>query len=745
MKLFKLLAFLFFLGLPFVGFSSTPVLVEFSAEEETIQPGKPFWVALSLDIDEGWHAYWKNPGDVGLPIHIEWKIPAGFEIDSVEWPTPKKFDLDGIVGFGYDKKAIFLVKMIPSFQLEPGKIQNFYADIKWLVCSSSTCLPGRTESVLALLVDDKKPQLNAKFSPLFSEARSKLPQKHEDIVVLRKNGIIQIQLPGEYEFADNEFELDFYPENSSQIDLSKSPVLSLVEESHQVCALLNEKMDESNAHLPSLAGILLIKNKTDPRSESIALSIDHSIAEADSSQLIVSQRENRFIHQEPNLSIPVATAHEFEGGFMLAVAFAFLGGMILNLMPCVLPVISFKIMSFIKMAGQKRSLVMRHGFAFSSGVIVSFWCLAGVMFFLQAYGRSVGWGFQLQEPLFVAALSALLLIFGLNMFGVFEVGLGVASWAGQVDSDSSDSTSFLGSFISGVLATAVATPCTGPFLGSAMGFAFTLPVPLAFIVFTSLGLGMSFPYLIFTAFPSLMKFLPRPGAWMMTFKELMGFVMLATVLWLVWVFGAQTSNIAVVLLLTSFLLISIACWIYGKWSLPVTQSFGRIVAFFCVFGLLVLSGVAIITASSEDVANLGNGASATVQRTGSIRDWEPFSPERVAELQKQGTPVFVDFTAKWCLICQANHLVLSQDKVVEKMVEVGVVKMKADWTKSDELITQELKKFGRSGVPLYVFYGAGESQSPRILPQVLTAETILEHLDAIGNRSDELADANDVH
>lgn len=363
---------------------------------------------------------------------------------------------------------------------------------------------------------------------------------------------------------------------------------------------------------------------------------------------------------------------------------------------------------------------------------MSFWLLAGVMLILQAYGESVGWGFQLQEPIFVGFLAALMLIVGLNMFGVFEAGLGVASWAGEKQQPGlqKGSTTLTSSFLSGVLATAIATPCTGPFLGSAIGFAFTLPAFYALVIFTVLGLGMASPYLILSAFPSCLRYMPKPGAWMVTFKELVGFVMMATVLWLVWIFAAETSHIGVMVLLFALLFISFACWIYGKWSLPTTSRIAKSIAYVCALFFLGLGGSAIVTASSTSevlIVDAGNHSG----KAGSIREWEPFSPARIAELQKQGVPVIVDFTAKWCLICQANHLILSQDEVSSKLAENGVVKMKADWTKNDPVITKELRKFGRNGVPLYVMYGA--NGKTEILPQVLTADIVSDHIDIIAD------------
>jgi thiol:disulfide interchange protein len=422
-----------------------------------------------------------------------------------------------------------------------------------------------------------------------------------------------------------------------------------------------------------------------------------------------------------NISMPI---HDFEGGLLLALFFAFLGGLLLNLMPCVLPVISFKILSFVKMSGQCRHTTLKHGVAFSSGVIFSFWVLAGIMLILQAYGRSAGWGFQLQEPLFVAILAAILTVFGLSLFGVFELGISMTALAGSRPQNKNEGLT--GSFFSGVLATTVATPCTGPFLGSAIGFAVTLPPFQAMFIFTFLGLGMASPYLLLAYFPQLLRFLPKPGEWMVAFKEIMGFLMFGTVLWLSWVFGAQTSTLGIVLLLWALFFISFGCWIYGKWSSPVNAKMTRWIGYSMAFLCLSIGSFIIYRSVSPDTI-----AVSSLQKAHEDKIWQPFSESKIANLRKKGIPVFVDFTAKWCLICQTNHMVLSTPEVEAKFDQLGVVRMKADWTKNDPKISAALRRFGRNGVPLYVLYSPNLSDSPQILPQILTPDGVIKYLETL--------------
>lgn len=710
--------------------SSDPVKVELIAEEDSIQSGHPFWVAIRMSIDEHWHAYWKNPGDAGMAPVIVWNLPEGFQAGTLHWPTPKRFNLSSNIGFGYEGEVMFLVQITPSDSLSQTTPVNISADMRWVVCSDTTCLPGDGHISLTLPVSKDSPHLDRQSTAAFTGARSQIPQKNGNIAAERKQDTIEISFNDTHEEHRAFHDVHFFPENNA-VDYKTAPVLKQSEASSKQHIITLKPSDSEDAQAASLRGVLVLHSRNAIES----YDVDVPIQFLEGSDNVISMETpiyavgNRALHPK-ELTIQQDNNFEFEGGFALALLFAFLGGMILNLMPCVLPVISFKVLSFIKLAGESRKLIFQHGIAFSSGILLSFWILAGILLALQAYGRLVGWGFQLQEPLFVAALASALLIFALSLFGLFEMGASLISAAGQVQASSNKNSGLFGSFLSGVLATAVATPCTGPFLGSAVGFAFTLPAPLTLLIFTSLGLGMSLPYLALAAYPPLLRFMPKAGPWMVAFKELMGFFMLATVLWLVWIFGALTSALAISVLLAGFLFIALACWIYGRWGSAINKRSTRTCGFLTAAALVACGGYAIILASSSWVEAMSGQqtASTLVAEAGTSGTWEEFSPERVAELRKQGIPVFIDFTAKWCLICQANHLILSTDEVSEKFAELGVVLMKADWTKNDERIAAELRKFGRNSVPLYVLYHDDPEAKPQILPQVLTPETVIDAL-----------------
>lgn len=684
-----------------------PVQAEIIFEHSSIQPKTPFWVGIRLQLDEGWHAYWKNPGDAGMPPQIDWQLPQGFEVSDIHWPSPKKFTAMDAIGFGYEDEVILLAKITPTTAVSsPAEIA---ANVSWVVCDASSCLPGSADVQAQVAISQATPKINKDHSHHFTQTRKKLPQTMQTMKGERKNGLVSIPLT----IKETIQSIAFYPEEMERVDSTVDPVVT------DGNAVLLKEHNSTNQE--PLKGVLVINGH---KAYDIHVQLDPDCT----TDIALNLNENsaKTSEMEPE------NVHQFRGSVLLAIGLAFLGGLILNCMPCVLPVISFKVLSFVKMANESRRLIFQHGLAFSFGVLLSFWVLAGVLLTLQSWGQSVGWGFQLQEPLFVGILAAIIFVFGLSLFGVFEIGTGMASLAGQASTKSD--TGLTGSFLSGILATAVATPCTGPFLGTAVGFAVTLPTYQALMIFTSLGLGMASPYLLLGAFPKLLKFMPKPGNWMITFKEVMGFIMLATVLWLIWVFGAQTDTMAVFILLTGFFALAIGCWIWGKWGTPIKKKQTRLIGLGITAVTFVMGGYAITKASgmssicvepisSAEIAMADTSPSKLTDR------WIPFSPELLEKLQSQGVPVFVDFTAKWCLICQANHLVLDVDNVQQKFREKGVVRMLADWTKSDPVITEWLKKFGRNGVPLYVLYN--ENQEPEILPQVLTPDLVIEKLDQL--------------
>ena len=386
---------------------------------------------------------------------------------------------------------------------------------------------------------------------------------------------------------------------------------------------------------------------------------------------------------------------------------ALLGGLILNLMPCVFPVLGLKIIGFVHQAGEDRRKVIAHGLAFTAGVLISFWLLAGLLALLRAGGDQLGWGFQLQSPAFVFALAAVMLAFALNLSGVFELGVRATA----VGSDLQTKAGLAGTFFTGFLATVVATPCSAPFLAPALGAAVVLPGVQSFIVFTAIGLGLSAPYLILSAFPRLVRFLPRPGAWMETFKQIMAFPLYATVAYLLWVLAGQVDDEGLLKSAWGLVAIAMAAWAYGRWTRPEAKRGREIVGY--ALALLFVAGGAWL-----GWPQTANAASQSVT-------WEKWSPEAVAKLQGEGRIVYVDFTARWCATCQTNKaLVFHSDAVLKKLADKKVAMLRADWTNRDPAITAELAKWQRTAIPFNLVYTPGKPD-PTVLPEVLTPDIVL--------------------
>lgn len=663
----------------------SPVIASLLAEDQTIQPGHPFWVGVRLEIQEGWDTYWINPGEAGLPTQVTWHLPEGYSVSALKWPAPKLFSSQDLIAFGYGNSTMLLAQITPPSTIDLSSL-DIRADVSWLACKES-CVPGESELLLSLPISMKAPQKDEKSLSYFNNAREQLPAPSEQQIHLTKESKKLVLHLGSQEIK----EALFIPETKDLIDYHSPQLLQKGEGQY----LLQTKLLDQKSGLPDhVKGVLLVK---DPATDSQkAISID----------------------------LPILSATALSSKFWTALFFAFLGGIILNVMPCVLPVIALKIMSFVKLAGEKKSELFKHGAAFTGGVLSSFWVLTALLLILRTFGQSVGWGFQLQEPLFVAILIAFLFLFSLSLFGLFEMGSSFIALEGKARVRSP----LISAFLNGVLATVVATPCTGPFLGSALGFALTLPVVSSFSIFTAMGIGMALPYLLFSLFPKLLRFLPKPGNWMIVFKQIIGFVMMATLLWLLWVFASQTTLAATFILLGSLLVIALSAWIFGTWATPFRGKAVRRLAMSFSLVLLAISGGVIVTS----VKKLAAGEQTEITTSASEKsDWIPFSQEKLDQLRAEGKPVFVDFTARWCLICQSNKIPLHSNEVIQAFQDKGVTLMLADWTKKSPVITEMLEKLGRSGVPLYVLYPADSQSEPLILPQTLSKTLVLDYLEQL--------------
>lgn len=741
-----------FAGLLLVGAGAGPanagpvttnnVTAELVSERTSIRAGEALDVGITLRPVAGWHTYWMNPGHTGLPTRVKWNLPSGFRAGELEWPHPVRLGTAPFVTFGYEGDAMLLSRLETPPSLRSGDEVKLRAEVRWLACREDGCIPGKAELELELPVRDEAPARDPRWTSAFDDARSRLPRSIEGWSArLSENaGKVRIDLAMRGEARPSTTRIDVFPEVGKIIDVSAQATVVASSEGFTI-----EIAKEAAAVVPDVLDLVLVAEggwDSEGRVQALAVEARKDGAAAGTgaaARPAVSAASAASASSAPSSApSPLAPRSRTEAGseprsaaapstaritLLAALVSAFLGGLILNLMPCVFPVLSLKILGFVHVAHHDPARVRHHGYAFGAGVLVSFWILAGLLLALRAAGSFLGWGFQLQEPIFVACIAILLFAMALNLLAVFELGSSVVSVAGRFDSQ----TGLRGSFLSGVLATVLATPCSAPFMGSAVGFAVVQPTAVALAVFTSLGIGMALPYVVLACVPALMRRLPRPGPWMEIFREAMAFPLLATVAWLVWVFGQQTGNDGVLQLLLALLLVAIAAWLGGRMSTLATSATTRAVS--RTLAALVLGTALIVTVSASSRANTDGTSSADNDPDSPVR-WIAWDPDSIAGHRAAGRPVLVDFTAAWCLSCKVNERVaLSSTDFADRLKDLDVVAMKADWTNGDPAITHALESFGRSGVPLYVVYPRDPVREPIVLPEILTPDIVHDALE----------------
>ena len=666
---------------------------------EGVAPGKPVWLGLSLQHAPHWHTYWKNAGDSGLPTTLAWQLPAGVQAGEIAWPTPKQLKLGPLMNYGFEDALLLPVPVTVAAGFSaPTVLVKLRAD--WLVCKD-VCIPESGEFTLALPTN----AATAGNGEAFAAAQARMPRAAPGAVVKgRVEGqalVIEAEgLPA----AVAGKTLAFFPETGSVIEPA-APVEQTWNGNHWTARVpLSAQRSESPA---SLAAVLV-----DGASTGIQVRFD--IAGPWPAGAPGAIADSAAPAAAPNPPEPAAS-------LWMALALAVAGGLLLNLMPCVFPVLSLKLLAFAQ-PGQSRRTRVGAGLAYTAGVVVSFVALAALLIALRAGGEQLGWGFQLQLPLFVAALALLFTLIGLNLAGLFELG-GVLPGnlaAARARHPLADHA------LTGVLAVAVASPCTGPFMGVALGSALTMPAPQALAVFAALGLGMALPYLLIAALPGIARHLPRPGVWMVRFKVAMAFPMFATVVWLVWVLGQQTGIDGATALLGVLLATALLCWAIGTPGLGRARGLGTALAAAMWVATLAWAWPGL----QEPVAG-NTAASATASSARSAPRWQAWSPEVLASARAAGRPVFVDFTAAWCVTCQFNkRSALGDAAVLADFDAQNVLLLRADWTRRDPAITQELARLGRSGVPVYALY-APNAATPVLLPELLRAETVRQAIAAM--------------
>jgi thiol:disulfide interchange protein/DsbC/DsbD-like thiol-disulfide interchange protein len=689
------------------------VHVQLIAPDAQLHPGRNN-AGLYFKLEPGWHVYWKNPGDAGEPPHIKWTLPQEVTAGPIEYPIPKRLPLGPLMDFGYEDEVLFPLQLNVASSAARGSAV-LHAKVDWLVCRGS-CIPEKTELELTrpIVPGDSGTPIEPDQN-IWARLANKLPQPPPANL---KIGFVSTAAGFRLTVntGHKETEASFFP---SSPDILSNPAPQTVTPLASGLTLDLKKDESLTANPKELTGLLLLSNGR--AYELIVPSGPPKPAKAAPSEspapaLATSPAST----STANSASPAGPNSSASPGLFQAAGLAFLGGLILNLMPCVFPVLFIKGLSLVQSGGEARHKLRTHGFIYTLGILVSFWLLVGVLLGLRSAGAHLGWGFQFQSPVFLSLMAALLFFLGLSLAGQFEIGLTLTSAGGSLAAKHG----YTGSFFTGVLAVIVATPCTAPFMGVALGYALSQTALITFAVFTALALGLAAPYLALTLQPAWTRILPRPGAWMEVLKQAVAVPIFGTVIWLAWVVANAYGAAVLAVLLVSFLLLAIAGWFLGRWP---AKGWATVVA-----GLIVVVAVALMTfnahlTEAQVVPGFTNNPDKPLTMQVSS-GWQPWSVDAVTRYQSQGRPVFVDFTAAWCLSCQVNERVaLSRPEVQKAFSDLNVVLMRADWTRYDDNITRALNSFGRSGVPTYALYFPGESQ-PRLLPEVLTPAIVTEAL-----------------
>ena len=664
-------------------FKAQHLTAELVSLAPAISPGGTVQAGLVLTLEEHWHVYWLNAGDSGEPPHIIWTLPAGITAGAMQFPIPSRLPLGPLMDFGYEDTVAFPVQISAASSVQPGPV-HLDAKVTWLVCRE-VCIPGKAHLGLTLNVAAAEPGAPAAAQPVgaLGEALSLLPKPLPASTTVSLNG-------GKSEFVltlitgSRETDAEFYPFDQDQIANAADQEVEPLPNGVRLRVPRSEDLKTLPAQLHGLIKL----------SDTVAYDVSAPVIPGE----VAASYGSKSSGAKPTSSVTALSA----------IGLAFLGGIILNLMPCVFPVLFLKGLALVQSSGEERSRLRSHGLVYTLGILVSFWTIVAVLLILRAGGTQAGWGFQLQSPTFLTLLAAGIFFFALSLAGLFDIGLSLTSVGGEL----AHKQGYPGSFFTGVLATVVATPCTAPLMGAAIGFALAQPAGITFAVFTALGLGLATPYLLLSFQPAWTRILPRPGAWMEIFKQLTAVIFFATVIWLTYVYGSLFTSTAgtqgiyrVSLLLGCFLLLAVAGWVLGRWPARWTSTLAAT--------LIAVVALAVPLYQPKDTTLV----------------WAPYSQQTLAQARAAGQPVFIDFTAAWCLSCQVNErLVLKSSEVQHEFSKNHILLLRADWTQYDAAITQELASINRSGVPTYVIYPAAKNSTPDVLPELLTRDVVLSAL-----------------
>jgi thiol:disulfide interchange protein DsbD len=648
---------------------------ELTSLSPQIAPGGTQTIGLVLTIEEHWHVYWINAGDSGEPPAVKWTLPQGLSVGAMQFPPPERLPLGPLMDFGYEDQVAFPMQLTAAPGMKPGKV-HLDAHVTWLVCAQ-VCLPGKAHLGLDMNVA-RGPLQPAPVVGALGEAMNSLPKPlPATMSVSAVGGTKRIAVT--LHTGSREQDAEFYPFDAEVIENAADQEVTSLPAGVR---LTMQRASDSTTLPATIHGLIKL---SDTESYDVTATVTPGIVAG--------------ITPAAKAAKSVTPSDVTAFG---AIGLAFLGGLILNLMPCVFPVLFLKGLALVNSSNEERHRQRLHGMVYALGIVVSFWVIVAVLLVLRAGGRELGWGFQLQSPGFVAVLAALMFFLALSLAGQFEIGLSLTSAGGEL----ARKQGFAGSFFTGVLATVVATPCMAPLMGAAVGFALAQPAWMTFVVFTALGIGLAVPYLVLSMQPQWTKVLPRPGAWMETLKQLTAVPLFATAIWLTWVYahlyGANGID-RMVGLLVCFLVLAIAGWVLGRW--PARWGSGIVAVVLILFAI----SLPLLKVRVEKL------------------QWEPFTPASLQAARVSGRPVFVDFTAAWCLSCQVNErAVLDSAEVDSMLVTKNFVLLRADWTQYDPAITKQLASVDRSGVPTYVIYPAGANSNADVLPELLTKNIVLQ-------------------
>ena len=638
------------------------------AESYSMNPGDELLVGFKFTLNPGWHTYWENPGDAGEGASIKWNLPNDVVASKILWPGPERIPVEPLMTFGYEDEVVLLTKI--STSAASAIPLNLNAQVSWYTCKE-ICIPQEAEVSIPIKLGSKTPSVS---KGLLEHTLGKVPVEFNGTYRVNKLNDSYV-LQGEFEKMDQYDSMYFFPKEYGLTNYTKNQQYEKNIDTFSLQIMASEVTIEKE----SFKGVIAVnKNK-----EVNFIEIDYPLATKEASQ---------------------------EFNILTLIVFAFLGGLILNIMPCVFPILTIKILRFVEQSRDSTYKTLQQGLLFSLGVVISFLTIAALLIALKSGGESIGWGYQLQSPVVVSLLFYLFVILGF----IFMSNIVLGSSLARLSSISLNKSDSLESFLTGVLAVIVASPCTAPFMGSAIGFALLQPSFYSILIFLGLGIGFSLPYLILSAKPSLLSFLPKPGQWMETFKQFMAFPMWASALWLLWVLSSQVGDQEVIQVLLGALLITTGLWLieknnseknWVKWLMRLP------------FLLLFIFSLWLIPTSYSDLDE-------------SKQDQLTYTPQLLDDLREENSLVFLNFTADWCITCKVNEAVaLKTTKVSKLLADKNITYMEADWTRKDPIISSTLEQYGRTGLPLYLLFPS--KGDPLILPEILTEDILLSYLNEV--------------